>query len=401
MNILLRRTQDLWIKAQLKAPAAVDRSIMPRLHEAKEIARLLTNPYLPVRLLQGQAHTGPITVSYVGLQFFEPFLKSVLFETDPFEQHIKRIPVWRCKEITDLQSDLIVVEAAKHLIRRLPQQNAIITPEFVEHELGVSGEWEEVQRRLRKRMRDEIRLTRKYGYQYKISRNAQDFKKFYYDMYLPTVHSRHKDAASPMPLRQAFEYFRYGLLFLVERDGRRVCGLVCHLKHDTVRLMVMGIVNGDKQLLKEGAADALYYLLIQWANLHGYQAISFLGSGTRLNSGLFQYKRKWGTTISVSNTLHRQIWIKIQRNTPAAVQFLKDNPFVIIDRDGKLHGLIIVDDLHQVSAETREEWEKRYVTPGLSSLVVRSVSNLFEKPADGHHSDLVIPIRITPTFDNG
>ncbi len=39
----------LWIKAQLEAPPSVQRGVIPRLHGAKEIARLLLNPFLPVR----------------------------------------------------------------------------------------------------------------------------------------------------------------------------------------------------------------------------------------------------------------------------------------------------------------------------------------------------------------
>jgi hypothetical protein len=90
--------------------------------------------------------------------------------------------------------------------------------------------------------------------------------------------------------------------------------------------------------------------------------------------------------------LHRQVWIKVRRNTPAVSQFLKDHPFVVVDKDGKLHGLVVVDDPHNVSAETRKEWEKNYVTPGLSSLLIRPVSCFTEEPAHDKDSGLVIPI---------
>jgi hypothetical protein len=402
MNQALEFTRNLWIKAQLKAPSLVQRSVIPHLHEAKEIIRLLARPRLPVYEIYGQGQGGPLAVTYIGLDSTKPFLVNILFVETPVERQVGRVPFWRCGKLVNLSpSDIVFVEAAKHLIRRLPRQNAIIVPQSVEHSLDVSGEWQEVQKCLRKRLRDELRLTRKYGYQPKVSRNPQDFKKFYYDMYLPTMKSRHKALASPMPVGEAYEYFRHGLLFFVERDGRPVCGLVCHLKQGTARFVIMGIINGDEQLLKEGAADALYYLLIQWANQHGYRAISFLGSGARLNSGLFQYKRKWGTTIKVPDTLHRQIWIKIQHTTPVVVQFFKDNPFVIIDRDGKLCGLIVVDDLRDVSAKTKEVWKKRYETPGLSSLVVRSARNLANDLGSANCPDLVIPIRLTSSFQNG
>ena len=64
----------------------------------------------------------------------------------------------------------------------------------------------------------------------------------------------------------------------------------------------------------------------------------------------------------------------------------------MVDKDEKLHGLIVVDDSGSVSAEMIEDWEKRYATPGLSSLVVCSVRDFTEGVADIHDPDLVIPI---------
>ncbi|TEU15001.1 MAG: hypothetical protein E3J21_14405 [Anaerolineales bacterium] len=73
----------------------------------------------------------------------------------------------------------------------------------------------------------------------------------------------------------------------------------------------------------------------------------------------------------------------------------------MVDKDGKLHGLILVDDPHNVSPETKKEWEKHYVTPGLSSLLIRSVSSFAEKPAKVNDPDLVIPIPPSFSFGNG
>jgi len=82
-------------------------------------------------------------------------------------------------------------------------------------------------------------------------------------------------------------------------------------------------------------------------------------------------------------------------------QFLKENPFIVVDKAGKLHGLVIVDDPHNVPAKTRKGWEKRYATPGLSSLLIRSVSNFAKEPANVNDPDLVIPIPPSSGFGNG
>ena len=76
----------LWIKAQLEAPPSVQRGVIPRLHGAKEIARLLLNPFLPVYEMQGQGQGSPLTVTYIGLEFTRPFMKKLLFVEEPVDE---------------------------------------------------------------------------------------------------------------------------------------------------------------------------------------------------------------------------------------------------------------------------------------------------------------------------
>jgi len=390
----LEFVRDLWVEARLSAPPFVQRTVILRLHEVKEIMRLLSRPYLPVCQMQGQGQGGPLTVTYVGLEYAKPFMRSILFAEEPVEQQMGRIPFWRYDELAyPPSSDVVIVEATRHLIRRLPRQNAVVLPQYVHHILDVRGDWQDVRGRFRKSTRQELRLTRKYGYRYEVSHDDRDFEFFYRDMYLPTMKIRHGDLASPMPVSEAHQIFRHGFLFLVKRDGRRVCGSLCHVERDTIRYMIMGVIDGDGQIMREGAVGALNCLRIQWANQQGYKAVNFLGSGIpRLNGGMFQHKRKWGTAVSVPPHLHRQIWIGVRQNTPAVSRFLKDNPFVVVDKNGELHGLVVVDDLHNVSAKDKEEWKKRYGTPGLSSLLIRSLDHFAEEPASRDDPGLVIPM---------
>ena len=402
MSKVVEFGHDLWVAVQLKAPPSVQRTVISRLHDAKEIARLVIRPYLPVYQLQGQGQGGPLTVTYVGLGFSRPFWKSFIFVEDPVEQQVGQIPVWRYDKVASLSwGDILFVEATKHLIRKLPQQGAIVLPERVDHILDVQGDWQDVRNRFHKSVRkNELRLMRKYGYEYHVSCASQDFEEFYHQMYLPTTGDRHGELSFPKSVGEAYLFFRRGWLFRVERGGDWVSGVVCHPQGDVLLATTSGVKNGDAQLVHDGATAATYYAAIHWANQHGYKAVNFLGSGARLSGGLFQHKRKWGSTVSVSPNLHRQIWIRVRQITPAVSQFLKENPLITVDRDGELHGLIMVDDPSSVSAETRKEWEKSYATPGLSSLIVRSVSSLAQEPADARDADLVIPIPSGSGFGN-
>jgi hypothetical protein len=403
VNGLLEKVRILWVKIRLMLPPSLQRALMPRLNEGKEIVRLVIKPLMPVYELRGQGKGGPLTVTYAGLDYAKPFLKDILFSDEPIEKKVGQIPFWHHQDLVEWPSgDIVVVEATKHLVRRLPRQNAIVLPQYVHHVLDVQGDWQDVKGRFRKSVRHELRLTRKFGYEYEVSRDDQDFQLFYRDMYLPTMNSRHGDLASPMSGSESHSLFRQGLLFLVKREGRPVCGSVCQIEEDTVRLMIMGVLKGDQQLMNEGAVGALNALRIEWANQQGYKAVNFLGSGIpRLNGGMFQHKRKWGTAILVPPHLHRQIWIGIRKNTPAVSRLIKDNPFITVDEGGRLHGLIAVDNLGDATEEKRLEWEKRYATPGLNSIIIRSVADLAKGPAN--QSDdvgLVIPVPLSSGVGN-
>jgi hypothetical protein len=403
VNRPLEFSRNLWIQAQLGAPPFVQRAVTPRLHEAKEIARLLARPHLPIWQMQGLGQGGPLVVAYVGWEFAKPFLKNLLFVDDPAEQRIGQIPFWRRNELANVSAgDIVVVEAARHVIRELPHQRAIVLPHYVHHIVDARGDWDDVRGRFRKSVRkNELRWVRKYGYEYDRSQDRRDFEKFYHQMYLPTMEDRHGELASPMSIGAAYQYFRYGWLIRVKREGEWVSGMVCYPQQKVLIAQILGVKDADAQLTREGAVSALYYAAIHWANRRGYEAVNFLGTDPYMDTGWFQHKRKWGAAVSIPPDLHRQIWIGVRRDTPAVSQFLKENPFVVVDRDGDLHGLIIVDDPHNVSAETRQEWEKRYVTPGLRSLLIRSVSDFAAGSLDASDPGVVIPISSTSCPGDG
>jgi len=396
MNGTLDWVRNLWIRAQIKFPPVVQGTILPRLHEAKEVARLLTQPCMPACQWQGHRSGGLLTATYVGLGYSTTFLKGILFDKDqdPLEQALGRIPFWRLGETADLSSsDVVIVEAASRLIHRLPDQRAIIFPQHVEHVADVRGDWEDVQSRFHRTVRRmSLKLVRKYGHDYDVSTDRRDFEEFYQRMYAPTTEERHDKRSMPISMGEAYQYFRCGWLLRVKRDGEWVAAALMHSRQDVLIADMSGVRDADAQLTHEGAVVAIYYYSLQLANQRGYTGVNFLGSGPVLQGGLFQHKRRWGGTIILSPYLHRLIWLSVRRSTPAVAQFLKETPLVTVGEDGRLHGLVIVDDPYQVSPEIEQEWEKAYGTPGLTSLIVRAVGTFTGEPGAVQVPDRVVPL---------
>jgi hypothetical protein len=383
----------VWLEAELAAPPAVRRAVIPGLYEIKEIAQLLARPFLTAYQLQGQAEGGPLTVAFAGRKHTGASLSTLLFVEKPTAEEIGRVPFWSPGKLADLPGDIVVVEATRYLIRRLPYSQGIVLPRIVYHTADTRGDWEDVRERFRKTIhKNELRWIRKYGYEYDVSHDPRDFEAFYHQMYLLTMDDRHGELAAPMPIGEAYQIFRHGCLFRVLREGNWVSGVVCHPQHKVLIADIVGVRNGDARLANEGAISTIYYATIHWANQHGYEGVNFLGSPPYLASGNFQHKRKWGGTVTIPPDVYRRMWMRVRHHTPAVSQFLANNPLAVIGEDGKLHGLIVVEDPQQVSAETRAEWEARYATPGLNSLMVRSVASLAGGSAHVQDPALVIPL---------
>jgi hypothetical protein len=392
MDSLFELGHKLWIDAQLRAPTWAQDWLIPSLYDAKDLVAEL-QPYLIRHHLRGHNQAGPLTVDYVGLHHL-PTFTNALFAEEPTVTRVKRAPLWQIASLTDSSdADLVVVVSTKRLIGTLSRCNAVVLPFLVTMTLNVRGSWEDVRARLHKSVRkNELRLIRKYNYEYEISTRDEDFELFYYRMYVPTVEMRKGELASPMSIREAYQYFRYGsLLQMIKRNGQYVAGGLSYVQGGLVKFRLMGMLNADEKLFHEGALAACYYAIVDWANQRGHQGVVFGECVPRLKNGVFQYKRKWGGMVTYSDKVHKQIWVKIQRDTPAIRHFFKENPLIISDEQGQLQGLIVTDDPDNVSLEVSEEWHEQFATPGLSSLVIRSMADLFHKGTGAAETEPIIP----------
>jgi hypothetical protein len=371
--------RQLWIGAQLSAPPLLQRAIIAPLLANKESIRSLLRPFFDVYEFQGQNQAGTLTASYIGTNTSLRFLRKKLFEGDSTKTKVGQIPIWQIHKLAHLPDcDVVIIEAGKQLVNRLPWEKAMVLPSYVHMQVDIRGPWADVRKRFGKGALDDLRLTRKYGYTYRVTHSWQDFDQFYDEMYVPTMKDRHGEYNSPMSKSVAFAYFSRGILLLLEKHGKSIAGGISCPQQKMLKYVLMGILNADARLIKEGAIGALTNLSMQWANREGFETFNFLVTEPYLNSGIFQWKRKWGSRVTIPVSDNKRIWIKIRRHTSAVAQFLKENPAIIVDTDDALHGLIITDNPTDVRAEDKEEWQKKYATPGLNSLLIRSPADFID-----------------------
>jgi len=379
MSTLFESARKLWERAQWRMPPALERTLLPYLYELEELVVPFIKPDLDVWQWQGQGTGSPLTVTYIGLEYFSWYLKEVMFTEEPQEIVKEPVSFWRPNEVACAPgSDIVVVAGSERLIRRLPRQNAIVVPLYVQNRLPIQGEWDHLRDRLRKSksVRNEFSWLGRYDYVCEASRNYEDLEMHYHKMYLPTMAARHGDVAHIVSEDEARQHFRHGHLLFAKRDGEVVASGLCRAHGDTLRWVTIGVLDGDEQLLQERVIGAMYILVIRWANQTGYKYVDFLGCPPFLSMGVFRYKRKWGTRIGIPPDSHKQVWFKFQRDTPAVRHFLKENPCAVIDEQGDLRGLVVIDDPDAITPELEARWDKDYLTPGMKSLLIRSFAQL-------------------------
>lgn len=376
MSKLFEASRRLWIETQLVAPPWLQCTLIEPVYQARRVVRVVAKPYLKIYQWHGQTQGGPLSVSFGGGGDAKSFFQSLLFEEQPEEEELTQIPIWDLSRLADLPGDLVLIEADKRLVGRLARQAALVMPPRVQFMLDVRGEWREVELRISRSVRrHEFRLIRKYGYEYDVSHSDEAFDEFYTEMYAPTMAEKHGESTSLISREEAYLYFRHGVLLRVKRDAAWVSGGICQPQSDIVNFKLLGVRDADSQLIHEGAQAASYYAAVRWSNQEGFDAVNFEGCRSYLTS-LFQYKRKWGTSVSIPAHQYQHMWLKIQRLTPAVRQLLIDNPCVIQDEGESLYALVFADDISSVTPEVEAKLDKQYMTPGLSGILIRSVNDI-------------------------
>ncbi|NJN92874.1 MAG: hypothetical protein HC875_01655 [Anaerolineales bacterium] len=228
MGKISKLAYNLWFQAQLGAPPFVQNLIISPLVDIKEIFRIIKNPFFDVYRIQDQNQAGSFTATYYTTKEIRASrqFRGIFFSENLTITPIGRVPIWNIhKEITSIDSDIIMVETDKKLVNRLPCQKAIVIPLQVLLQIDLRGSWDDVKKRFHKTVsHTELRLTQKHGYTYQLSYDLQEFECFYHQMYLPTMEDRHGDLNLPLTKEDLAAYLKRGFLFLIKKGEQAVAG---------------------------------------------------------------------------------------------------------------------------------------------------------------------------------
>ncbi len=210
------------------------------------------------------------------------------------------MPVWRLRAFERRaadHADIIFIELSKLIHYPIKSGVVIESPGNVLMVMPLKpGEaWEDINRRLVKKQRLNIKRFNEAGF-HMVKGDAKEDFDFYYDrMYLPMINQRHALYADIAP-KEAFRKLveKCDLWFVENLAGQRIAAVVWlnggHIKHG----LSFGILDGDFYYEEQGALACIYYHEIRMAHEQGARLLDGTQAPAFENDGLYQHKRRWG-----------------------------------------------------------------------------------------------------------
>ena len=213
-------------------------------------------------------------------------------------------------------------------------------------------------------LKSDFRRIRKHSLRFEVTKDIQLFNDFYHNMYLPHVNKAHNNSAIVISYKHMRTGFKNCELLLVTKHDKRIAGIL--LAHEEVpRLWSLGIRDGNREHIKDGAVGALYYYSLLYLKGNGYRTINFGTSKAFLRDGVLKYKRKWSQRI-IGTTSYGYA-IKVLSCTDPTKAFLKENPFIFKNHK-ELQGAVFVDSDKALSFKALKKIDQKHFHDGLTKL---------------------------------
>jgi len=321
--------------------------------------------------LEGAERTSgeAIRALYVGQIENCVFFAQVVFAAGSVERQRRRVWSWQVAALLNkpkMVYDMIFVQRQPGVDARHLRQPCFVLPSWIAGELSVTQAL--ASHRGNKSVKSDLRNIRRSGFTYRTTCDSGELDRFLFEMYLPYVRQIRGDGAF-VTTREELDREAGGApeLLLIEQHNRAVAG-VCLGVHDQDRLdaLELGVIGGDRDLVRKGALAAIYYFSLVYAAERKFSRLYLGGSRPFLRDGPFQYKKKWGLRIvGRLPTLPDVIVFRPRLSAVGVRSFLTNNPFVY-EEGGAFRAAVFVDEREPTSDKSFDELRKAYCLRGLA-----------------------------------
>lgn len=295
---------------------------------------------LTAYLVKGkEKHSGEnLSIFLIGDERIYPYISSILFLEEPKIEKRYKIHIWNYKKkLNQIQPDIdaVFIKSDRFYSRFFEKQGFTIIPEWISTTLDISEPLENVYKKFSKGAIEDIRKIKKYGYNYEVSQDPDKLKMFYHKMYLPYISWKYGKLGTYPNFYTIKHLIEQGskLLFIKLKDEYLFGGIFLKNK-DKVFATYAGVMEGKFDCIQQGVIAASYHYLIQHSKEIGANTIDFGNCRPFVNDGVFQYKRKWGTSIDKAGNENADIYsFKASNNSKGFSNFLIKNPFISLEKN--------------------------------------------------------------------
>jgi hypothetical protein len=234
-----------------------------------------------------------------------------------------RQAVWSPARLPAAGTDLVIAEIHRWAVERFRREGWLIVPNVIRWR----GELASMPPASpSKSLRDDLRKVRQRHYHLERGDSAADWDQFYATMVVPQAARRFGDAAWIPSAAFWRTIQKTAVLQFICRGSDRVGGLCIVPAGECAWMPLIGTLEGDEALRREGVLAAAYALGIEWAKRHGYRYLDLGRTSGFLQDGIAIYKRKWGLE-PVADPLSHVFAVKI--GSPAASEAFARDPIWI------------------------------------------------------------------------
>lgn len=306
-----------------------------------------------------------LTLVFAGTVINKNYIRHLIFGNEFQEEYIgKRFfsNILQSRGLNKLNGSIIVMEVEKELRKRLPKDGSFVTPCWLSGELDLSNDLVKL---VSANIKRNIKKIKQKNVRYEIQNGIRDFDNFYHTMYFPYINKRYTDEAVVWSYEDMKKEFAKCIHLLVLRENDEIAGTLINIREEIPRLWVIGIKNGNFELLKEGAMHAIWYFFFQYFREKGAKRVSLGYTRSFFDDGVLQYKKKWG--MKIAGTSRECFILKPLAGSPGVLSFLRNNPF-ICEEDGLFKGAIFEAAEGCSQGDLKLKYKRKYIMRGIEEL---------------------------------
>ncbi|MFC2164290.1 hypothetical protein ACFLT2_04765 [Acidobacteriota bacterium] len=333
----------------------------------------------PFYLLKGEEKKSgeSLNALFFGKEKSVAYLSDLIYSEEPSQVYLGKSFVWNVKSkarSVQPEPDAILVDFNRIYAHILKRQGFLIIPKWVLFTLDISKPMPTLMEEVKNDSLDNnLRRMNKLDFSFDITRDLDKFDFFYHRMYLPLAEKRFGNRAWIFEYHRIKRLLENGCLLLIKLNNEYLAGALLLERGKHLFSHSLGVKDGDKKYVEQGAVTATYYFTIQWAIDQGYEEIEFGYSRPFLRDGVFIYKKRWGMTVK--NQDRSMVWggygLRIQHYTKSTRSFLTENPFIFVDGD-KIKGLMLIEQKEPLTEKNVRRFMRIQYIKGLDGVIILS-----------------------------